>query len=141
MKALDEDLNPVQRNRPTHDGAWDPLVGRGNSRATTFVPNQTTQLLPVARSLLPRPKVGQRVCWIYKCPRPVRRSAIYGVSLSCQGSALVPVARGGSLDLEAEPSALYSLPESRNKSCHRCGMNIYPRRGHKVNSLGTASKT
>ncbi len=49
--------------RPTQssqrDGAWDPLVGRGNSRATTFVPNQPTQLLPVARSLFPRPKVGQ----------------------------------------------------------------------------------
>ncbi|MDJ0799868.1 MAG: class I SAM-dependent methyltransferase [Calothrix sp. MO_167.B12] len=59
MKALDEDLNPVQRNRPTHDGAPDPLVGRGNSRATTFVPNQLTQLLPVARCLFPRPKVGQ----------------------------------------------------------------------------------
>ncbi|MDJ0795408.1 MAG: hypothetical protein QNJ51_01025 [Calothrix sp. MO_167.B12] len=49
VKGLDEDLNPVQRNRPTHDGAPDPLVDRGNSRATTFVPNQLTQLLPVAR--------------------------------------------------------------------------------------------
>ena len=28
VKALDEDLNPVQRNRPTHDGAPDPLVGQ-----------------------------------------------------------------------------------------------------------------
>ncbi|MDJ0617218.1 MAG: hypothetical protein QNJ63_10810 [Calothrix sp. MO_192.B10] len=59
VQALDEDLNPVQRNRPTHDRAWNPLVGRGNGQATTFVPNQPTQLLPVARSLFPRPKVGQ----------------------------------------------------------------------------------
>ncbi|MDJ0797338.1 MAG: hypothetical protein QNJ51_10990 [Calothrix sp. MO_167.B12] len=59
VKALDEDLNPIQRNRPTHDGTWEPLVGQGNSRAKTFVPNQPTQLLPVARSLFPRPKVGQ----------------------------------------------------------------------------------
>ncbi|MDJ0798930.1 MAG: hypothetical protein QNJ51_19275 [Calothrix sp. MO_167.B12] len=68
VKALDEDLNPVQRNRPTHDGAPDPLVGRGNSRATTFVPNQPTQLLPIARCLFPRPKVGH-FCQSHDFPR------------------------------------------------------------------------
>ncbi len=35
------------------------------------------------------------------------------------------------LDLEAEPPTPCSLPETRNESCHRCGMNIYPGGGYK----------
>ena len=40
--------------------------------------------------------------------------------------------------LEAEPPTLYSLPETRNKSCHIFCMKFYLQTTHRVNSLAVA---